>query len=283
MSPSDYRRLDYRWLGKCIILVALLQEPKAWGISSIPLGNSLDNLAAFLTADVVTPLVTTFGIVFDHRPLEPATGLGTQVGLDFGMEVDLVQIPSSYGRALAKLGGESANLTLLPALKVLNLHKGISDSVDFGGSILSYQNYLVWAVELKVVVFNPEEGATWAIRLSRNSVHVPLGNTQLAGESIDVALGAVTWTPELVVSRKLDFADPYIGVGYQYVTGSVDVSNSSGISIPGLDSIKGGGGGALGFIGLSLKPPHLGLRLTLETAFSIIGYNSLSAKLGFSF
>lgn len=276
-------RIVWKWVGIVLLLMASFGEERVFAISSIPLDGALSNISAFLSTEVASVVVKVFGLVFDHRSYEPATPLGTKIGLDLGVEVDLVQIPSDLTSNLSNQGINMGTIPVLPSLKELNFHKGMSDSVDFGGSILSFQGYFVWALELKIALSVPEEGPSWAIRLSRNSTHIPVGNTSVLGTDLGVAVDTVTWTPELVMSKKLDFADPYLAVGYQYATGAINVTSSAGTLPGGLNSISGSGGGFLALIGLSLKPPNVGLRLTLEGAYSSAGFNSLGTKVGFSF
>ncbi len=264
----------------CVILGCCIPVSAA---SVLSLDNLLNNLPGLLAKEVVSPLVRTFGLVFNHRPMEPATPLGTQFGFDLGVEFHLVQIPNELFDELQGYGLDLPFIPDLPSIRELNFHKGISNSVDVGGAILSYQGYLIWGIDLKIVLSHPEEGPTWAIRLSRNSVHLPVGNLSILDRTIDVSLDAVTWTPMLLVSKKLEFADPYLGLGYQYVTGGLNV-NITGDPLPGIDSIAADpGGGVLALIGLSLKPPNIGLRVTLEGAYSSAGTHSLGTKVGFSF
>lgn len=272
-----------------MLWVGLGGEERAFGISTDPLSGALSELQRFMASDVVREVVTTFGMVLDHRPLEPATPLGTHIGLDFGIEIDLVQIPSSFGSTLSAQGIDIPSIPVLPSLRELNLHKGLNDTMDFGFSLLSYRGYTVWALEMKVAVFTPEEGPTWAIRLSRTAVNFPIGSATVMDSNLAISLSTVTWTPQLVVSRKLDFSDPYIGIGYQYVTGDVNVSGNlnvpdvPGVVIPDVGSKGSTGGGGVAFIGLSLRPPNIGLRLTLEGGYSTAGYNYIGSKVGFSF
>ena len=267
-----------------ISLLATLIGPRVCHAVSLPsLNGALDNIFGLAEHNVMNAVIPLVGITFDHRPLEPASPLGTSLGLDLGVEVDLVQVPSHVKDTLATQGINVGSVPVLPNLREINLHKGLGKSVDIGGSVLSYQGYLIWAAEIKVVLFNPEEGLCWALRMSRTSVHIPIGSTNVQGVDIDVNVDVTTYTPELVISKKLDYFEPYFGGGYQYVTGGLNISNSAGITVPGLDSINGSGGSPLLFIGLSMKAPVVGLRITLEGTYSTGGFNALGTKVGFSF
>jgi hypothetical protein len=248
------------------------------------LEGALSDVTSLLNEQFAKPFVTTFGLVFDHRAYEPATPLGTKIGVDLGVEVTLVQLPTSMRDSFAAQGLDFSSLTFLPSAKILNFHKGWTDSVDLGTSIFWFQQYRIWSVEMKVVVFNPEEGLTWAVRLSRTALSIPIGSIDFFGQSASFGIATTTWTPQLVVSRKLNFADPYIAVGYQYATGGINIEGADEIrQILGIEPVSATGGGMIAVLGLSLTPPNVGLRLTLEGAYSTAGFNSLGTKIGFSF
>jgi hypothetical protein len=160
--------------------------------------------------------------------------------------------------------------------------------VDFGFSYLPAVSsipviggsYLVGG-DLKICLSHPEEGVTWAIRTSYNVNHL-----QIEG----VTIHTTTISPQLVVSKQLNFADPYVGTGFQYATGYVNAAfNLPALASPGptLSTIhlqeKGIGFGAVFFGGLSLKVPNVGFRLTLEGAYSSAQVSYLGTKIGFSF
>ena len=271
------------WKSLGIVAVILGGIPSAHAlVPSFPLGDALSNLAGFLSPSVINSAVKTVGITFNHRSLEPATPLGTSIGFDVGIEANVVQVSTELADALAAQG---TNITLppfLPSLKELNIHKGIGNSIDVGASAFALDSYLLWGVDLKVVVYSPEEGPTWALRMSYASVHVPLGSTTIGSTTVNVELNTTTWTPQLLFSKKLEFADPYVGIGYHFVSGAANVS-FNGASVPGIGTVAGSGSSFLSFIGLSLRAPNIGLRLTLEGTYSVAGFNSLGTKLGFSF
>jgi len=252
-------------------------------LPSISLDSVLSNITGFLNSTMANATVRTLGTVFDHRPLEPATALGTSLGLDAGFEVDLVQLSPELSTALSNAG---FNITLpqsLPSARLVNFHKGLSDSVDVGGSYLAYNGYTIWGADLKVVLYQPEEGLTWAIRLGYTSLSFPIGSTTLFGTTVSLKATAATWTPALLISKKLEFADPYLGIAYQYAVGTLEVSQSGDFTIPNLESIKGAGGGPIAFLGISLRVPVAALRLTLEGTYSPAGFNAIGSKLGLSF
>jgi hypothetical protein len=270
---------------KCLIIgfSIIFRSQSLYADSGLGLDAIFGNIPNFLTPSLANAVAETFGLVFDHRPYEPATPLGTKMGVDVGLDVTLVQVPKTLTNALKDAGFNIVMPPILPNIREINLHKGVSERVDLGGSVFFLRGYSIWAVEMKVVLFQPEEGPTWAVRLSRTSVSIPVGTTDVGPSSVAVTLNTVTWTPELLISKQMEFADPYIGIGYQYATSTIDAQIVSGPALPGVQPVSGSGGGFLSFLGLSLKIPNFGLRLTLEGAYSLSGYNSLGTKIGLSF
>ena len=280
----------------CIFVVAVfklgLQPYGAYAALSLPFSDVLSNNLGILSNKIVNPFIKTLGIILNHRSYEPATPLGTTAGVDLGVEVTLVQMPTSLTSELATEGYNVTFPPFLPSAKYLNFHKGISDRTDVGLSVVSFQNNLVWGADVKMVVFQPEEGPTWALRLSYNSISLPVGtisetvvvNQITATASASLKINAVTWTPQILISKKFEFADPYIGIGYQLISGSINLTTTSNLPIPNLnESISGKGGSFISFLGLSLRVPGLGVRVTMEGSYCPEGYNALGAKIGIGF
>src|SRR4051812_33709764 len=97
-------RYRWGWVALVLSLASTLEGRVAYAFSSIPLDGILTNLSGLLSGDVASAVVKTFGFVFDHRPMEPATPLGTKLGLDLGVEVNLVQIPPDFSDTLSSKG-----------------------------------------------------------------------------------------------------------------------------------------------------------------------------------
>lgn len=253
--------------------------------------------SSFLDAATSNAMVQTIGLAMDHRSYEPATPLGTALGLDFGIEITLARPPDSLATALSTLAGGSSGLTsglpILPSAR-FHLHKGLSEFLDLGVSYLPAVSTIPYiggtsllGFDLKYCFFRPEEGLTWAFRASYN-----LNTFQFQqGTITQLTVITQTITPQLLISKKLDFADPYIGIGYQYTFGNVGAT----ITLPSsaLDSLvsiapinishDGSGSGGVFFGGISFKAPVSGLRLTLEMAYSTVQVDYVGTKIGFSF
>lgn len=223
-----------------------------------------------------TALIHMIGVATMHRPYEPATPLGTSAGIDFSVELTLVRISDATAAVLAENGLAAAtSLGVIPVPK-FHLHKGISDRMDVGFSGVYYQSYMMWGLDAKLVVFQPEEGPTWAIRFAYSTSDFGL-------------VSAKNMMPQIVVSKAMTFADPYIGMGYEYSWGSVHFEHPVTV-IEGLppgtiiyDHSGVGGTSFVGFVGLGLRLAQKGLRLTVEGSYNSEGMNTLGTKIGFVF
>ena len=257
-----------------------------------------------LSGPVSSAILETIGFLSDHRPYEPATPLlsvprdskAGRAGLDMGVEATLVHLPDDFFNALTALGG-SGNMSLraLPTLR-LHLHKGLGESTDIGFSgILLNGNYMVGG-DLKFVLSKPEEGPTWAIRFCYSQSKLDLASFGVTGlgaltvqgtnvGNINLVTHTQTYTPQLLLSKQMAFADPYMGIGYQYTTGQVEMPIT--INIPGVPAqtvtptADGSAGGFLAFLGVGINVS--GIKVTVEGAYSSTDVHSIGTKVSLDF
>lgn len=259
-------------------LAFLLTEHRAHAAVGLPIDlTSVSDLNNLVSPVVANGLVKTVGLVFDHRAYEPATPLGTHPGIDFGFEATLVKVPPDFAVATAAMGGggSSSSIPFLPSVK-LNIHKGLGEATDFGFSGLFLKGVTILGYELKYVVEKPEEGPTWAVRMSYTTATLSVKQ----GATMEVS--SKTFTPQVLMSRHMEFADPYIGVGYQQSIGSLAVI----IPIPDNEqklSQSGSGGAFMSFLGVAFKPPNGGIKLTLEGGYNSGSAHTLGTKFSFNF
>lgn len=227
--------------------------------------------------DIVSPIVKSIGLTTAHRAYEPATSLGTFVGLDMGVEVTLAKLPEDFATALTQAGSPGAsNIPFLPVPRI-NLHKGLGPKAELGLSGILYRSYRIIGLEAKFVIAQPEEGPTWAFRMNYTSCILTVPDT------VTLELSTKTFEPEIVVSRRLDWAEPYIGIGYMAAIGTLKITVDLPDPLPDQESsATGRGGGFLAFTGVGLRAPALGLKLTLEGSYSTEDAHTLGVKFGFN-
>ncbi|MBC7693651.1 MAG: hypothetical protein H7222_17935 [Methylotenera sp.] len=225
---------------------------------------------ALIDPKFVAAIVKTIGLGTDHRSYEPATALGSYsvIGLDFGVDITAAKLPKEFNDAIKLAGVKNFTLQVLPIPR-LHLHKSIGKWLGVGVSYIGYQNYKIYGGDAKVTFFEPEEGPTFAFRLAYSTSRIGFVQTK-------------TWNPQLVMSRRLVFADPYLGIGYQTSTGKIQIP----ISYGGYAAEINAAGSARSFIaysGIQFTLPTIGLQLTLEGDYSAAGIHTLGTKVGFSF
>jgi hypothetical protein len=245
------------------------------GVNGLPFDPSLfSNPSALISQDIANAIIQTAGILADHRPYEPATSLGTQLGLEVSVEATIYNTPSNFISALTQAGlTDTSGINFVPLAKV-HIHKGLSDRLEVGLSTVFFEGYYMWGADLKVVTYIPEEGPVWAVRFGYSRSELGFVSTN-------------TYTPAVLVSQPLDFMEPYLGVAMEVINGTIDVPlpsivfNGVTYSLPDLTA-QGSGIAGMGFLGVVFRTP-IGLRLTMEGAYNTLGADSLGLKFGFNF
>ncbi len=260
--------MSRHWITQAVL--CFLISSNAHAISTLPFDPSqFPDPNALLTKEITNAIVKTAGLAADHRSYEPATALGTKLGVDIGIEITGTKLSQEFKDALALAGLKNYTLHVIPIPKI-HLHKGISSRVGLNLSLVYYQGYRIYGGDVKVTVLQPEEGPTLAFRVGYNFSKMGFVDTR-------------TITPQLVISRALFFADPYIGVGYQITSGKVTIPvYINDIHIATLSN-SAKAQAFLAFTGIQFRVPGLGLQLTLEGAYSSAKIHTLGTKVGFSF
>ncbi|MFL5813356.1 MAG: hypothetical protein ACJ763_07235 [Bdellovibrionia bacterium] len=240
--------------------------------------TSFSNPSALIDSNVVTPIVRTIGFAADHRAYEGAAGLGNAAGIELSLQATAVKLPPSFRDALSSAGLDNLPLPIVPLPRLI-AHKGIGSRFDVGMSWIIFKEIKILGFDAKAVVYQPDEGPTWAIRLNYTDANISFSDS---GASLGVHTR--TMKPEILVSQRLDFFEPYLGVGYQLVNGSLKVNLPLPTPLPSInETVSARGGGGLAFVGLGLKVPGIALRLLIDGEYSTVGAHSLGAKFGFNF
>ena len=234
--------------------------------ASLPLDPSqFPDPNSLITPALANAITKTVGLGTDHRSYEGASPLGNSVGLDFGLSITVAHIPPDFAEALTSAGLNVSTTSVPPLLPVprLQLSKGLGKSFGVNFSYIGLGAFQIIGGDVKWTVAEPEEGFTTALRLSYTKCKIGFIQT-------------TTTTPQILFGRKLDFAEPYIGFGYQMSTGTITIPLTAyGQSI----TIKGTGkaAGALAFTGVQF---NMGLQLTVEGGYSSGGVSYFGTKIG---
>lgn len=175
-------------------------------------------------------------------------------------EATLGQAPQSFQDAL------DTSIKNIPAARLM-VHKGMSDKVDAGISFLGFAGYLLAGADLKFVLSHPEEGPSFALRTSYTY-------GKLDFVKVDI------FSMQLLAGRKLDFAEPYLGLGFNYIAGKLTYSYEvvPGVSVPIVQTTNANG--LFAFIGTAFALGPTGLRLSIEGGYAPSGANHLGLAIG---
>ncbi|OFZ56386.1 MAG: hypothetical protein A2428_02815 [Bdellovibrionales bacterium RIFOXYC1_FULL_54_43] len=253
------------------------------------------DLNQVLPPSAVKEIIKTLGILTNHRSYQGAAPLGN-TGLDLGIEATLVHLPEGFAPALSEAGMGGAGLTSgsLPMTK-LHFHKGMGKTVDFGASGLYYSGNYIWGVDLKFVLVEPEEGLTWAFRFGYSETKLDMSRFAISGIPIKVGgveigqgslkLATRTLTPQLLASRRLDFAEPYFGMALEMTSGQIQIPVSMNVleEKQTMSSAATSASEVFLFTGVSFRIPNAGLRLCIEGGYGTLGMHALGLVVGLSF
>ena len=225
----------------------------------------LSNFTAILESSVSKSIITTVGILAAPYPYGGATPLGTSVGLDIGISITTLKLPDAFLDSLNLLGANTTSLknSIIP-VPVAQIHKGLGPRLDLGIYYFSFQGYKFYGGDVKIALWVPEEGPGFAFRFGYGVGELGIVSTK-------------TIAPELIFSRKLEFAEPYIGAGAQIISGAISYDG-----VPGLP-INQTGLAARAFLGLSLKLLESGIIASVEGGYNSYGAHALGMKAGVSF
>ncbi len=233
--------------------------------------SDLSDLGTLLGPTVTKSFVKTIGMAIDHKAYEPATPLGTKIGLDISVEATAYEVPQDFKSALQSIGSNAGDSIPVLPLARLNVHKGLSETTSIGASYFGWVGYLLLGGDITRTLYYPDQGLTYAGRVA-----MAYGDVSF--------VKAYTLTPQILASKRMDFADPYIGLGYQIIWGKVTVPITNPIDGSGIESSASASSGSLiAFLGVGFRFGPTGIKLTLEGSFSEGGAHSLGTKFGFAF
>ena len=246
--------------------------PDSARAAGLPLDPSqFSNLANLLDPVLVSSAVRTVGGLADHRPYDPVTIQAERgLGFELGLEATLVKVPPDFTASLIRAGISSPN-SIPPALPMPKLHirKSLGDAFSVGVSGIFVNSYKIIGGDAKIVLSAPEEGVSWGLRLAYSSAELGFVKTR-------------TWSPQLLISKSLEFAEPYLGTGWQFINGSISL-DADIMGIPFQASRDATLNQFFAFMGLMIRPTSTGLLLAVEGSYNHGGTSTLGAKVGLAF
>ena len=260
------------WMAVLGIVIGGFASSRDAQASGLPLDPSqFANLANLLDPLLVSSAIRSVGGIADHRPYDPATvPIERGSGIELSVEVSLIKVPPDFIAALGR-AGISDPTSIPPALPIprLQLRKSLGDSASLGLSAISYKNYKIYGGDLKVVLSQPEEGVSWGARITYASAELGFVKTR-------------TVSPQLLLSKPLEFAEPYMGAGWQIINGSLNLDvNVLGTRFQA--SKDASMNSFFAFMGLMIRPAPMGLLLVMEGSYNQGGTATLGGRVGLAF
>jgi hypothetical protein len=251
-----------------LVLIAALSSAHAWALSNFTPGD-----LSGITADTVNTLVQTVALSADHRAYMPATALGSTIGIDLGIDVTAVSIPSQFTNAIELATQASADQipSVIPLIR-LSAHKGLPFGLDVGFAFSEIPDtsnpgtniFTEYAGDLKWTFIKGLALPSLAVRGSATYGQIYFMSTHV-------------YDLDLVASKNLYVIDPYIGLGMQFWNGMIAVPN--GITLPFSNTASGT---AFHFYaGVPIKLVFL--RITPEIDYTTAGFYSYGAKFSLGF
>jgi hypothetical protein len=216
--------------------------------------GDLPNLGS-LAQDQFRRLSQDLGAALSYKGVTPATSLGPW-GFDLGLELSATDVKHTD---LFELAGAGSTDTLF--VPKLHIYKGLGAGFDIGGFVAAAPDVeaTLWGVDLRyAIVQDTLTSPAFAVRISGT-------RTSDIG-----SLRVHTYGADLMLSKRLTLATPYIGAGIVRVESKV---STAGLSDETFNEGRFFGGVNVNFavINLAVEAERLGDNTTL------------SAKLGWRF
>ncbi|MCM2278820.1 MAG: hypothetical protein NDJ89_12160 [Oligoflexia bacterium] len=249
------------WMKFLVVSLALSAAPAR--AASFSLADLTDS-----SNDSIKSLIETIAIGSDHRAYMSARPLGSTIGFDFGIDLTVINVPTEFINSMAAISNTATDgvpTTLF--LPRLNFHKGLPFGIDFGVSYIQYQSMArTLGAELK-----------WAFM--RGGAAAPAVAVRASGNWDTLwFLKTSTYKLDVVASKNLILIDPYVGAGFQYWSGELQLP----AEIPNIGlELSQSGMSPHFYAGVALK--LLILKMTGEYDYSTSGVSTYGLKVSLAF
>lgn len=253
-----------------IALVALMMSANAFAIG----GNYIPTDLSGLASSDVDSLIKFVGLGASHRDYMPASPQGL-LGVDVGIEVDAISLPSAAISAIQLATGSSNVPGLVPVAKV-NVHKGLPWGLDVGASFMSLSDPQNSSLTLFKSI-----GASGQYSIFHNMLLGDLAARASYTTTTLFFLATKTENLDFVYSKGFMLLEPYVGAGMQFWSGNINVPVNLGAGQQLNVSANGSGATPHFFVGVPLK--LLLLHATAEYNVTTGGGSTYGLKVGVGF
>jgi hypothetical protein len=237
-----------------ILFSGMMAEAATWDFD--------EELIEELGQTAVNSIMDTISLGADHRAYQSASALGIALGFDVGISVTVIPLPKEFQDGLDSIGVNSFSMIPLPRLSA---HKGLPFGVNVGlsyvGGVLDAQ---IIGADIQYAVIN----------------NIALPSVSVRGSFTSAQLGFISSTTyglDVMASKNLLVADPYVGLGWRLGNSEVDFGDAE---IGDLETTRSISDGRL-VAGTALKFGPV--RFTPEVVMNFGGLVTYGAKLSFGF
>lgn len=246
-----------------ISLLGILLSSHAFAISPI----NPSNFGTFGAGEVST-LIKIAGVGADHHAYMPTSSLGNTLGIDMGIDVTVINVPTDFINLIQTASGGSGSAPSTLPLPKINIHKGLPFGLDIGVTFTNIPNIVNgWGADIKYN-FTPEiVPFNLAARFSFNVNQIWFIST-------------TTYSVDALISKKFLILEPYVGAGLQYWNGTLNIPASATQLPVGISSSASGiNPRFLGGVSLRL----LFIRIVGEMDYSLAGVSNYGVKASLTF
>jgi hypothetical protein len=201
-----------------------------------------------LTQEQFRLLSEDLGAALSYKGVTPATTLGPW-GFDLGLELSVTDVKNSD--AFRQAGNGSTDSLFVPKLHV---YKGLGAGFDLGGFVAGAPDLdaTLWGLDLRYAFVE-------------DTLNTPAFAARISGtRTTDIgSLRVVTYGADLMLSKRLAVATPYVGVGVVRVESNPGVAGLSDETFS-KGRLFGGVNVNLAFINLAFEAERLGDNTTLS-------------------
>lgn len=267
MNLKFHKNQNKSLIQTLVLVFCFLNSSLSW--AALDLSSSLFGNAAALQAEsAMLSLFEVIGYGMDIRPMEGIHPPSGPFKLDLTTNISIATFPHSFTQTLADAGYTELPVNMIPSIQI-HLSRAMSPrlGVDFG--YFKFSDYSLIGGSAKLLLYDPEEGPGIAIRVSYQKNHIMIVDTS-------------TWSYQLMIGKRLDFAETYLGIAAQKMSGELNLALPSPIGDVRLTA-SGGGYNIYAFTGVIMEIPIIGILFGIEGSYAHRGTSTLQTKIGLRF
>jgi hypothetical protein len=224
------------------------------------------NSSSLVANQAALSLFETIGFGADFRSMEGIETPNGATRMDLTTNLAISTFPHNFTQTLITAGYSDPAIKFIPSGQV-HLSRGMTPYFGLDLGWLKFGSFSLVGGSAKIKIFSPDEGPGIAIRVSYQVNNLDIISTK-------------TITPQLIIGRKLEYAETYLGIAVQYMSGHLEFTQSTSLGDIVLTA-DGSGKNWYVFTGTLVEVPLIGLLIGMEGSYSYGGTSTLQTKIGF--